>query len=83
MAREPSTIIWAMPTRSADDLDELVATSDGALRQQALRRIKKRRDFYGHVLVLVLANAVVWGIRGIIAATSGITWPWPLFLGVR
>lgn len=46
------------------------------LRLRAIRQLKKRRDFYGHVLIFVLVNAAVitlWtmGDRGFF---------WPVFL---
>ena len=46
------------------------------LREQAIKRLKKRRDFYGHVLVYVLVNAflvVIW------AFTSPDAFFWPIF----
>jgi hypothetical protein len=46
------------------------------LREQAIRRLKKRRDFKGHVLIYVLVNAflvVIW------AMTSDGGFFWPVF----
>ena len=51
---------------------------DLELREQAVKRLKKRRDFYGHILVYVLVNAflvVIW------ALTSGPgSFFWPVFI---
>jgi fatty acid desaturase len=69
-----------MPTATADHRDELVATTPDALREQALERLKKRRDFKAHLFVYVLVNAVVWGVWLVIAASSHSWWPWPVFL---
>ena len=44
---------------------EINGTSETELRQEALRRIKKRHDFHGHLLVYVLVNTlvvVVWAV---------------------
>ena len=30
------------------------------LRQRAIRQVKKRRDFYGHLLVFLLVNGAAW-----------------------
>ena len=40
-------------------MTETNGTSDAELRQEALRRIKKRHDFHGHLLVYVLVNTLV------------------------
>jgi 2TM domain-containing protein len=50
------------------------ATRDGLLRERAIKRLKKRRDFYGHVLVYVLVNAflvVLWSLT----TDRGFFWP--------
>jgi hypothetical protein len=49
---------------------------EGELRGRAVRRLKKRHDFYGHVLVYVLVNSfivVIW------ALTSDGGFFWPIF----
>jgi uncharacterized ion transporter superfamily protein YfcC len=43
------------------------------LRGRALRRLKKRRDFFAHLLVYVLVNAfivVIWAVT-----SNGFFWP--------
>ena len=48
-------------------------TSSADLRERALRQLKKKRDFYGHVLVYVLVNTtlvVVWALT-----SHGFFWP--------
>ena len=48
------------------DLDPgLPVKNDDDLRQLALRRLKKRHDFYGHLLVYTLVNTfivVIWAL---------------------
>jgi hypothetical protein len=47
-----------------------------SLREHAIKRLKKRRDFYGHVLIYVLVNTflvVIWW------ATSPDSFFWPVF----
>lgn len=44
------------------------------LRDKALRQLKKRRDFYGHLLVYALVNAflvVIWALTDV----HGFFWP--------
>jgi hypothetical protein len=63
-----------------DVLDEVVATSPEGLREQALRRVKKRRDLHTHAFAYVTVNVLVWGVWAIIGATSHSWFPWPLWL---
>lgn len=49
-------------------------TRDLALRERAVKRLKKRRDFYGHILVYLLVNAflvVIWAVT----SPGGFFWP--------
>jgi fatty acid desaturase len=67
-------------TTTEEQQDEVVATTPDALREQALRRIKSRRDFKAHALVYALVNLVVWGIWVVIGLSSHSWWPWPVFI---
>jgi hypothetical protein len=49
--------------------------NDSDLRDQALRRLKKKRDFRGHVMAYVLVNALLIGIW----AVTGAGFFWPVF----
>lgn len=69
-----------MTTATEETRDEVLATTHDALREQALDRLKKRRDFKAHLLVYTLVNLGLWGIWAVIAASSGGSWPWPVFL---
>jgi hypothetical protein len=44
-------------------------------RERAIQRLKKRRDFYGHVLVYALVNGALVGIW----AVTGRPFFWPVF----
>ncbi len=49
------------------------ATRDEMIRERAIKRLKKRRDFYGHLLIYVLVNAflvVIWALTD-----DGFFWP--------
>lgn len=49
-------------------------TREGELRELALKRLKKRRDFHAHLLVYVLVNAflvVIWAVT----TPGGFFWP--------
>lgn len=69
-----------MATATAEDREEVVATAPDALREQALRRLKKRRDLKTHALVYLLVNAVVWGTWAVIGVSSHSWFPWPVFM---
>jgi hypothetical protein len=48
--------------------------TDEDLRKQALERVKKRRDFWPHLLVYLMVNAllvVVW----VMTSSGGFFWP--------
>ena len=42
-------------------------------REQAVRRLKKRRDFYNHLVAFTVINGAVW----IVWALTGQGYPWP------
>lgn len=50
--------------------------SDAELREHALKHLKKKRDFWGHLLLYVMVNTflvVVWAVT-----TPGVFF-WPIF----
>ena len=49
---------------------------DSALRERAIKELKKRREFQTHLLVYVLVNGMLVGIWAI---SSPDTFFWPLF----
>ena len=57
---------------------EWETTSDEALREHALKRLKKQRDFRIHLLIYMLVNGflvVIWAMTG-----AGFFWPvFPIF----
>lgn len=60
-------------------VDTSIDETAGGLREDAIRSLKKKRDFQAHLLAYVLVNAVLWGIWAVIAAASGAWFPWPIF----
>jgi 2TM domain-containing protein len=42
-------------------------------REEALLRLKKRRDFQGHLVAYAVVNAALWAIWG--ATGAGYVWP--------
>lgn len=61
-------------------IDDVVGESEEIRREQALRRIKKRRDFHAHLFVYLVVNIAIWGIWSVIAITSGGWSPWPVWV---
>lgn len=52
---------------------EAAPRTEQELREQAVSRLKKKRDFRGHVFIYVAVNAVlvvIWAVTG-----SGFFWP--------
>ena len=53
---------------------EQLQTPESSLRDRALKHLKKRRDFHGHLLIYVLVNTflvVIWAIT----MPGGFFWP--------
>ena len=49
------------------------AEQEDELRERAIRRLKKKRDLQGHLIVYVLVNTfivIIWAVTG-----SGFFWP--------
>jgi hypothetical protein len=59
-------------------MNTTTVTSDEetVLREQALDRLKKRRDFLGHLFVYLVVNGAVW----LIWLVTGAGYPWPAWL---
>jgi fatty acid desaturase len=68
--------------RGEEQRDEILATTPDAVREQALRQLKKRRDLKAHAVVYALVNAAVWAIWLVVAVGSHSWWPWPVFMTV-
>jgi hypothetical protein len=58
------------------DTPVVVPVSDEGLREEAMRRLKGRRDFQAHLLAYVLVNTLLWAIW---AVTDLGGFPWPIF----
>ena len=67
-------------TKLERDVDDVVAGSPEQRREQAVRRLKKRRDFRAHLTSYVVVNTALWGVWAVIGATSGSWFPWPVFV---
>ena len=65
---------------SPDLLDDVVATDPEGLHEQALRRVKKRRDLKTHAFAYVVINVLLWAVWAAVGATSGAWFPWPLWV---
>ncbi len=46
-----------------------------ALREQAIRQLRKRRDFRRHVMVYVLVNAFLVVVWAVTSGTGAFFWP--------
>jgi hypothetical protein len=45
------------------------------LRERAIKRLKKRRDFFGHLLIYALVNAFLVVIWAVTTDAHGFFWP--------
>lgn len=53
---------------------------DEALRSAAIRRLKKKRDFMGHLFAYLVVNVALWTIWIVDGALNGWELPWPAFV---
>ena len=61
-------------------IDDVVATSEEGLREQALQRVKKRREFHTHLFAYLTINVLLWGVWAIIGVAAHSWYPWPLWV---
>ena len=52
-------MVFAMNATTADPQDEVLTDDENALRELAVLRLKKRRDFKTQAVVYVLVNSVI------------------------
>ena len=52
-----------------------VQTESEDLRSQAVKRIKRKRDFLGHVVLFLVVNAGLWVIWAIDGGNTDDLWP--------
>jgi hypothetical protein len=69
-----------MEVEQTEIFEEIIASHREHLREESLRRLKKRRDFAAHLFAYVLINLVVWGVWLAISLSSHGWWPWPVFV---
>lgn len=55
------------------------AGPDASLREAALARLRKKREFKVHLAAFLLVNGFLWLIWGVVYATTGFWFPWAVF----
>ena len=72
--------LWANTDQRGGALADAWAMTEiaqeGSEREQAIARLKKRRDFQGHLIAYVVVNAALWAIW----AATGAGYPWPAWI---
>jgi hypothetical protein len=48
----------------------------GNERDRAISRLKKKRDFQGHLITYIVVNAALWAVW----AATGAGYPWPAWV---
>jgi hypothetical protein len=59
-----------------DESSETPGAVSEAERADAIRRLKKRRDFGAHAVTFVVVNAGLW----VLWAVTGAGYPWPAWI---
>jgi hypothetical protein len=52
-----------------------ILTQEERLRNEAVARIKRKRDFLGHVAVYIVINAGLWAVWAVNGADTDDIWP--------
>jgi uncharacterized ion transporter superfamily protein YfcC len=63
-----------------ETLQQTIPQTENDLREEAVKRLNKKREFNAHLVAYILINLVVWAIWGVIFAASGVWFPWPAFV---
>jgi hypothetical protein len=50
-------------------------TEEGDLRDAAIKQIKRKRDFLGHIVVFLVVNAGLWVVWAVNGGDTGDLWP--------
>lgn len=66
-------------TRNAAAAAGQASDPEAALRELAVARLKKRREFQTHLVVYVVVNGFLWALWLVISLTAGWHFPWPVF----
>ncbi|MEZ5115031.1 MAG: 2TM domain-containing protein [Candidatus Nanopelagicales bacterium] len=53
-------------------------TSEQELRAQAAQNLKRRTDFYWHVVAFVIINGMFWILWALLSGTD--SYPWPIWI---
>jgi hypothetical protein len=54
---------------------EAIGSSEQEIREQAIARLKKKRDFRTHIFIYFLVNAFLVGIWAVTSHADGFFWP--------
>jgi hypothetical protein len=60
-------------------ITEDTPVAEDSLREEAIKRPKKKQDLQGHVLVYLVVNALLWSIWAL--TDGGFAWPAIVSLG--
>ncbi len=56
------------------------AGEEGDARSQAIKRLKRKREFRGNVVTYLFINAILWAIWALSGAEINDTVPWPTWV---
>lgn len=60
-------------------MSENESTTLETAREAAIRNVKAKREFVSHLGAYVAVNAAFWALWGVIGATAGHWYPWPVY----
>jgi hypothetical protein len=76
MTVRSATAAAAYPRRLATTrFVEAAGNTEDKLREQAIKRLKKKRDFRTHIFIYLLVNAFLVGIWAVTSDADGFFWP--------
>lgn len=64
----------------AEGDSSVAGTTEDELRKDAIKRLKRKREFRGNIATYLFVNAILWGIWALTGAEINDTVPWPTWV---
>ncbi len=66
-------------TRATHDIDLREPMAEEELREVAIKRLEKKRDFRNHLFTYAVINTMLWSIWVVAGFVDGWQFPWAVF----
>ena len=59
--------------------DSTESTTQAEVRAQAIRSLRRKRDFRGHLVAFLIVLGAFWVVWAVMGVQLGVWFPWPVF----